>query len=266
MLDQVVLMTSTPRTLTITDADPDDVLIVKSISGLIAPKLSLFTGSYAGNGGYYQGRRVEQRNPVFNFKLNPDYAGDISVSAIRRELYRMFYVENLQVILKTDDMPDLYFVGNTEDIQSDMWEKNQTAQVSMLAVDPFLKTVTATSWTGSTNSFNVEYDGDVETGLVLTVAVKVNTKLHLMINGVVMELQHPTGAFVIGDVVTIDTNEGSRSLKLNGVDRMEMLVTDVWPVLKFGSNAVSVYGDTIFSPGANSLITSYAYRARWWGI
>lgn len=58
MLNQVILQSSSPMTLDIDNADPEEILILKSISGLTPADVNLFTGEYARNGGYYQGRRV----------------------------------------------------------------------------------------------------------------------------------------------------------------------------------------------------------------
>lgn len=143
MLDQVVLQTANPMTLNITAADPNEILVIKSISGLTSTKVGLFTGDFSTEGSYYQGRRPEKLTPVITFKINPNYADDISVSDVRQLLYRMFYEpqpgsDGVKVILKDDKLPDLYFVGYVEDINTDQFTKSQTAQVSLVAMDSYL--------------------------------------------------------------------------------------------------------------------------------
>lgn len=282
MLEHAVLNTyQGPVTFDILDVDPNEILVVKSISGLDAPKITLFTGDYAGNGGYYQGRRFDQRNPVFTFKINPQYSygdplvGDLSVSQVRRMLYNWFLnptpgMNQLRVTLETDQLPDLYFDGSVESIDTDLWEREQTAMVSMLALDPFLKSVAADTWSGSVNSINVPYVGDVATGIEATFTMGPNTYLNFRMSGTdrptqLMTLHHPTSEFNPGDQVYINTIEGQRAIKLNGVDKMSMLDTDVWPELEQGNNFLEVWGD---SPSftLNSKLNAYSFRCSWWGI
>lgn len=277
MLDQVVLQTVVAKTFDITAVDPNEILIVKSISGLSAPKVTLFTGSYAGDGGYYQGRRVEQRNPVFTFKINPDYENDIEVTEIRRMLYRWFLNtgplagDGLKVTLKDSKLPDIYFIGNTEDINTDMWTKEQTAQVSMLAVDPFLRSEELYHWNGAgSNSLAFEYEGDAPTGLDIQVRVAVATpQVHLRLTqGAIVQnltLVNPSGNFAAGSVVYVNTSVLSRSIMYGGADVMTMLAYGSdWLSLEEGFYVLESYGTAYLDNKA--LLQQVEYRGAWWGV
>lgn len=270
MLNQVILQAATPKTLDIDAVDPDEVIIIKSISGLLPSDLTLFTGDYARDGGYYQGRRVGKRNPVFNLKLNPDWANNVSMTAIRQELYRLFYqptpgVDGLMVVLKDDDLPDLYFVAYPETWTGDLFSQDTSAQISMICVDPYLLSVDPVSDSDATGwlSLPLEYEGSAETGLSLTIAVKATTsKVTVDLNGLKMTLN---GSFVNGDTITINTSAGSRSIKKNGVDIMVALEGgSTWLTLDRPSNLIKVYGSAV-SDGKAAL-TAYIYRGAWWGI
>jgi hypothetical protein len=261
MLQQVVLQTTVPMTLDIDAVDPDELIVIKSISGLDPADVTLFTGDFARDGGYYQGRRSGRRNPVFNLKLNPDYANDIEVSDIREMLYTMFFEptpgqDGLQVVLKDDRKPDRYFIGFTEKLPSDIFSRDTTAQVSMLCVDPFLKSVEEVSVDDAgLVSFNIDYEGSARTGLELTMTANGADVITIDINGVEMELN---ASFNASDVIYLNTVIGSRAIRQNGSDIMASLVSGPqWLQLEKGSNAVVVSG---------AAVTNYTYRAAWWGI
>jgi hypothetical protein len=270
MLQQVVLETANPMTLEIGNADPDDILILTSISGLDPADVTLFTGEFAGKGGYYQGRRVGGRNPVFNFKINPDYANDIDPSDIRDILYRQFLEplangDGVQVRLVDDRRPDRYFIAYTEKFPAEIFTKSPSAQISTLCVDPFLKSVDETSATtsGGWLTVPITYDGSADTGIELTIKVVASTSTVIVENnGVMMTLE---GAFVADDIITINTNLGSRAIKLNDVDVMAALTADsLWIQLTQAANLLKVYGVTP-SDGL-AVATAYSYRSEWWGV
>jgi len=283
MLDQVLLQATaaaTPTTLNITAADPAETLILKSISDLSAPKITLFTGTYAGNGGYYQGRRIEQRNPVFNFKLNPDYAGDVEVSEVRRKLYRTFLNrtdqvgDGLMVVLKDSKLPDLYFICNTEDINTDMWTREQTAQVSTLALDPFLRSVLPYHWddTPGEMQHTFEYVGDAPTGLYVQLnVVNLTTQIHIRLQkGVeqqMITLVHPTGAFAAGSTVFVNTTELHRQVQYNGQDVMVMMSYDSdWLTLDYSEDPYTLEAWGTSYLDGKVLLSLMEYRGTWWGI
>lgn len=271
MLQQVVLQTVPPTTLNIDAVDPDEIIIVTSISGLDPADPMLFMGELSRDGGYYQGRRGGQRNPVFNLKLNPDYVGDISVSDIREMLYSWFFEpsptsDGLQVVLKDDRKPDRYFVGYTEKLPSDIFTDKPTAQVSMLCTDPYLKSLVPVTgndplgWTSRT----LAYQGSKKNGLQMDLLVKTATsQLVVDIDGAQMVL---TRAFAVNDVISINTVIGSRFIRQNGSDIMASLSsTSKWLQLgKGNANLAKIYG-TAENDG-KVVMTTYSYTEAWWGI
>lgn len=270
MLQQVVLETASPMTLEIGNADPDEILILTSISGLSPADVVLFTGEFAGNGGYYQGRRVAGRNPVFNFKINPDYVNDIDASDVRDILYRQFLdpqadSDGVQVRLVDDRRPDRYLICYTEKFPSDIFSKDTKAQISTLCVDGLLKSVDVTSAanTGGWLTVPITYDGSADTGIQLSVkVVSATSTVIIENNGRLMTLE---GTFVADDVIEINTVIGSRSIKLNGDDIMAALTADsTWLYLTQAANLFKVYG--VVAGDGLAVATEYTYRSEWWGI
>lgn len=264
MLTQVVLQTLNPMTLNIESADPDEILIVKSISGLTSQGNTLYTGDFAQGGSYYQGRRTNKLNPVMTFKLNPNYTDDIDVSDIRDMLYRMFYEpqpdsDGVQVLLKDDRRPDRYFIGYSEDINTDMWSKTQEAAVSMVCMDTHLQSAVPVEFSdpGGLISTPIDYEGSADVGFEIDLKVTAaETDITVSNNGADMILK---GSFATNDVITINTALGNRYIRVNDVDALVILQADSkWLQLTQADNTLSVSGDAV--------ITGYSYRAAWWGL
>lgn len=270
MLETVVVESANPLTLHITDVDPSEMLVVKNISGLTSAKVGLFTGDYAGEGSYYQGRRGERLTPVITLKMNPDYANDVEVSDIREILYRTFYEpqpgsDGVKVVLKDDRRPDRYFIGYTEDINTDHFSKSRDAQISMVCMDPYLSSYNETTASDAQGwgSLPLTYDGSTRTGLAMTLRVNTDTNIITVdINGKKMVL---LGSFIAGQTVTINTKKGKRAIQINGTDIMAALTPEsVWLQLDRPENTFKIYGAD--DSDGRVVMTSYSFRSAWWGI
>jgi hypothetical protein len=270
MLTQVVLQTSNPMTFNIEEADPDEILVIKSISGLTPADVTLFTGDFARNGGYYQGRRTGKRNPVIVFKMNPDYEQDIEVSDIREMLYQQFYEpqafsDGVQVLLRDDRKPDRYFVGYTEKYAGEIFDKSTEAQISLVCVDPFILSTEETTGSDAAGwtTLPLTYDGSADAGLDMTFLVKTATNsMTVDLNGQKMVLNK---AFAVNDVIEINTVEGSRAIRQNGTDVMVALASGSdWIQLTEKDNIFKIYGTA--EGDGKVVMTSYTFRSAWWGI
>lgn len=274
MLTEVILVSTNPMTLNIEDVDPDDLIVVKSISGLSPADVDLFTGDFAEDGGYYQGRRVVKRNPVFTFKLNPDYANDIEVSDIREMLYAQFYEpgspedgegDGLKVVLKDDRKPDRYFVCYTEKTEFDLFSKSTDIQISTVCPSPYLLSVNPTAQVNPSGwiELPLDYDGSAYTGCQLELrVVTATTTINVSIGAKTMALQ---GSFAVGDVVSIGTIPGSRYIRKNGNDILgSLLPGSQWLTVDKNQDKVRVAGST-WGDG-KVVLTSYTCQSRWWGI
>lgn len=270
MLETVNVESVNPLTFHISDVDPSETLICKSVSGLTSAKVGLFTGDYAGEGSYYQGRRAEKLTPVITLKLNPDYEQDIEVSDLREMLYRSFYepqpdLDGVLVSLEDDRRPKRYFVGYTEDINTDMWAEKQEVQISMLSMDGYLFSYDQTSANDAIGwaTLPVAYDGSARCGFLATLTVKsAATAVTLELNGHKMVL---TRAFAVNDVITIDTRKGSRAIKVNGTDIMAALSpTSTWLQLDRPNNTFKAYG--LVEGDGKAVLSAYIFRSAWWGV
>lgn len=271
MLEQVILQSSTPMTLDIANADPNELLILESISGLTPGDVTLFTGDFAGAGSYYQGRRDNKRNPIFKLKLNPDYVGDVSVSDIREGLYRVFYepqslTDGLQVTLKDDRKPDRYFICYAEKWDGEVFEKSPKAGISTICTDPYLRSVDETTdsdagWV----STSFDYDGSADTGIEVHIKVtSLTPTVRFSVNGQFMVLSKGSN-FAVNDAIVINTSDGSRKVTVNGTDRMAYL-TGASEWLQLTTEATTITADGGVVADGKAVITEYTFRSAWRGV
>lgn len=270
MLETVVVQSANPLTLHVEGATPNEMFTVKNISGLTSAKVGLFTGDYAGEGSYYQGRRGEKLTPVITLKLNPDYANNVEVSDLRETLYRTFYEpqpgsDGVKVLLQDDRKPDRYFVGYTEDVNTDQFSQSRDVAISMVCMEAYLFSDAITSGADAVGwaSLPVAYNGSAKSGIEAT--LKVNTATSVLtfdINGNKMILNR---AFAVGNIVTINTRKGERYIRVGGVDIMASLdPTSKWVQLDRPANTVKAYGGA--SGDGKVVMTAYNFREMWWGI
>lgn len=270
MLETAIVESVNPLTLHITDVDPNSMLVLKSISGLTSAKVGLFTGDFASEGSYYQGRRGEKLTPVITLKMNPDYANDVEISDIRELLYRTFYEpqpgsDGVRVTLIDDRKPDRYFIGYTEDIDTDQFSRDTSVQIAMMCMESYLYSTIATSVTDAAGWLTtpIAYDGSAKCGLEMT--FKINTATSVLtvdLNGYKMVLNR---AFTVGQIVKINTRKGERAITVGGVDIMAALSpTSPWIQLDRPANTIKAYGSV--EGDGKVVLTNYNFRSQWWGI
>lgn len=270
MLETVVVESANPLTLHISDVDPSEMFVVKNISGLTSAKVGLYTGDYASEGSYYQGRRGEKLTPVITLKMNPDYANDIEVSDLRETLYRTFYEpqpgsDGVKIVLQDDRKPDRYFVGYTEDINTDQFSQSRDVQISMVCMDAYLFSDASTSASDAVgwSSLPVAYDGSARCGIEASFKINTATSVFTFdINGNKMILNR---AFTVGQIININTRKGERYVRLGATDIMASLdPTSVFVQLDRPANTIKAYGSA--DGDGKAVMTAYNFRSQWWGI
>lgn len=266
---------ATPREFTIGGVDPDDTIILKSISGLTPSDATLFTGDYAGNGGYYQGRRFGGRNVVFNFKLNPDYSvGGRSVSSLRQELYSMFieptyYQDYLQVFLYDDEEDPRTVNVYYDKYQGDIFSQDTSVQISTQCVDPYIigQFIQYFAPSGGVLSVPVQHNGTAPTGLQVNVVANVTTtQFSVDFWGKKMTY---VGDVQAGDIFTIITEDGNQAITRyrapNIVSVLGGLTADSqWLTVNKGLGTLRAYGPAVGD--GKMAITGYHFTEKWLGV
>lgn len=260
--------------LPIAGLSPKDSLLLRMVTGLNPPDVDLFIGDYARDGGYFQGRRVGLRNVVVTIDLNPNPALGETVSGLRELIYKLFLdprvnADFIQFILREDDGRSRYVVGYVEKIESDLFSAERQVQISMLCPDPYIRDLIETVLSNPSGWITVpfSYAGTAETGFRTVIAVNSNTgTLTLENNARTMVL---TYAFLAGDVVTINTVRGARTITLTRASVTTSIAAYLSPLSRWldlhsQANTMTVYGATTsVRPAA---ITELKYTAAYWGV
>jgi tail protein len=253
-----------------------DSLLIRSISGLNPPDPNLFIGDYSRDGGIYQGRRVGNRNIVMLMDLNPNPALDETVSGLRELLYKTFMdplvdADDVKMNFYNEDDDVRYAVGYAEKFETDIFGQEATVQVSMICPDPYLRDDNETLLSHPTGWSTVPfaYAGSAETGFQVKIYIDAPTPvLTLENNGKTMVI---TRGFSAGEVVTINTIRGSRSLTVTSPPSTtpvsiaaNLAVTSPWLDLHSQANTMKVYGTAPVNLVAS--IRELRYTQSYWGI
>lgn len=213
---------------------------VVNVDGLNPPKAELFTNAVAGmDGSKFKDSRLQVRNLVLTIKIN----GDAEQNRIH--LYEYFRTGVWCKIYYSNGTRSVFIEGYCETIECPLFTINQQMQISIVCPDPYFKSL-LTIYADISKQFpNFEFPFDIEeegiefslldmdretvvtnggeisSGLIITLTAvngnvaypiiyNVNTGEHLLINLVMQE----------GDVVVINTNKGSKSVKKisNGIE------------------------------------------------
>lgn len=263
-------------TLDLDGVDPNSPVVVQSVSGLNPSDVTVFKGDFSRDGGYYQGRRSAGRNLVLNLKLNPDWANDVMVSDIREDLYSNFLepasdTEGVMLVFKDSSKPDRYAIGYVETFPADLFTKETTAQISLICVDPFIKSydITTASDAVGWSQTTVAYDGSKKTGGLFELEVKTAVSaahLYLGADPNPQRIRLENANFLVGDIISINTTPGSRWIRQNGSDVMTLLspLQDDWLQFNKGDNLVRACG-LVLGDG-KVVLKEWTFRSAWWGI
>lgn len=260
----------------ILDATTKDSLLIRKITGLNPPDPNLFIGDYSRDGGIYQGRRVGNRNVVMTMDLNPNPALGETVSGLRETLYKTFMdplVEADYVKMNFYDELDesRYAVGYAEKFETDIFSDDTGVMVSMICPDPYLRADAETVLTNPNGWSTVpfSYVGSAETGFMVSIYIDTATSaLTLENNGRTMVIER---GFSVGEVVTLNTIRGSRSLTVTSPPSStpNSIVSNLsplspWLELHSQANTMKVYGATPTDLFAS--IRELRYTSSYWGI
>lgn len=260
--------------LPILGVTPKDSLLVRKVTGLSPPDINLFIGDYSRDGGLYQGRRVGNRNVVMTLDLNPNPALGESVSGLRGLLYKTFVdplvdADYIQLILHDDEIQDRYLVGYTEKFETELFDVETMAQISMICPDPYIRDTIETTMTHPTGWVTVPftYNGTAEAGFKAQLNVTTDSStVTLSNNGRTMVL---TYAFLVGDVIDFNTNRGERDVTLTRGGITYPLIAALsplsrWLELHSQTNEMRVYGAT--TDDLSAVVKTLTYTATYWGV
>lgn len=274
MLTKIDIVSENAFFIPILGVTPKDSLLLFKVTGLNAADINLFIGEYARDGGTYQGRRVQPRNVVMTIELNPNHGLGETVDGLREMLYKAFLDpqandDYLKILLHDDRGRERYLVGYVEKFEVDIFSSDTMCQISMICPDPFIRDNEATVLTSSSGWVTVPftYAGTAETGFETEIHLTATTPtLTLSNNNKTMVL---TNSFLSGDIVTVNTNRGSRSITLNRGGVITSLLgklssTSPWLELHAQTNTMKVYG--ALPDNVIASVKRLEYTTAYWGV
>jgi hypothetical protein len=260
MLTKVEIRTVAGTMLSLPLEDTSNGIVVQDIDGLDPVKATLVSSSFAQmDGEQYHSSRREPRNITMELGLEPDYVLE-SVRDIRNRLYGFLMPKsriNLRFYMEDELIVDID--GRVESFESQLFSKDPKVDISVMCFQPDFVVLDAVTLVGDTVADEtdtlIEYDGTVETGIVLTLNVDRTltefTIYHKPPDDQVRQLDF-AASLELGDVVTISTIVGDKFASLLRGTTTSSILYGVspqsnWIQLEHGDNDIRVYalGDPI---------------------
>lgn len=270
MLSMVEVLNDRGEQLSLGLSDTSDGIILKNIDGLGPVKATLVSSSFARlDGEQYHSARREPRDLKFLFGMEPMYGG-LTVSAIRRRLYKFFMTKrSVTLTFITDDGLTVYISGRVESNDPPMFAKEPEMEVVIRCFEPDLIDPTPVILAGNTTSGTTEtpfeYDGSVDTGVIFKLNLNRDlsefTFYHRPPDGSLLSMDF-AAPLLNGDVLTISTIPGSKGASvLRGGTTIPILygVSPYanWMAFQEGENNIRVYAEGAAIPYTVQYINRY---------
>lgn len=200
------------------------------------------------DGSVLNSMSVESRNIVLTvYPLAP-------VENNRINLYKWFTPKSKIQLRYINGQRDMVIDGYVESFEGTFFEQAEVFSISILCPSPYFESRTAKTITG--NNFEpiaLTNSGDTECGMLLQMTITGTVyDMEISIGSKTFAIDHE---FTSGDVLTLCTVRGRKSIEINGVNAINT-VTDSseWVQIPVGSSALSV---TLSGGGMVDIAGSY---------
>ena len=259
------LKVENPRgeTLTLTNNKNYDVI---KIEGLTPPATALnFTSLVNLDGSQYNSGRLDNRNIVITIVFH----GNIEKNRIN--LYKYFPIKKQVRLYFKNDSRDVYIDGYIESFEADLFELGQKAQISVICPSPYFRSTDTTiiKFANLVNLFEFPFsidkdgipfseliisdttynnEGDIDIGMIITLQATQNVFNPIIYNKTTGEQFGLNHTLREGDIITIDTIAGEKSVRLNRKGVITNIINSVqqgskWLQLVSGINELSYQCD-----------------------
>lgn len=261
--------------------------MTSKIEGLNPPVGTISTSSYAGMGGSYLNNAfIEKRNMVIHFEMR-----GVEIEKKRHQLYKVVKPSRyVKIYYKTAGI-DVFAEGYVESCEVNNFETLTSGQISILCPDIYwYSTVSQMAYysqiTGgfsfpfptesnpqpftlgrynTQNIMEIINDGD-ETGFILEIEAIADTRSPTLYNADTDEYLQITGEILAGDIITITTKTGNKTVTLDrgGVKTniINRLVSgSTWLSLREGKNRFYLRGT-----GLNNLKVEIIHTNAYLGV
>jgi hypothetical protein len=252
MLTAVEVTNSSGATLRLPVADSSNGYTVRDIEGLDPVDATLTTSTLAQeDGAQAQNAQLTTRNITMKIGLEPNWATD-TVQSLRATLYNyLLPAAIIELAFYLDGTLFSTISGQVESFANTMFSADPEVDISIICYNPSFVSpnprVLGLETTSDTDGMTVNYTGTKETGIIFALSIDRDDLTEFVISnsqpdGTYQQMT-VSGDFSSGDVVTINTIQGSKAVTLTragltaslmyGVDRTQLN----WISFKKGNNA-----------------------------
>jgi len=236
---------------------------VTSVSGLDPASATVNISENAlFDGATFNSSKVNSRNIVINFAINtPAEDGRIA-------LYKTVKPKRPLRVYVSGTRRKAYIDGYVESLSVDIFGQKEVAQISILCPNPFFSDINSPFTAVGDIELTAINTGDVETGMLITLTAEYGSiSSPTVTNTLTGEYITVTQSMSLGDVVTIDTTAGQRSVTLthngtttNIINKLDP--TSTWLQLEIGEN---MFEQTAAMHGEN-VVTTITYKVLYQGV
>jgi hypothetical protein len=243
-------------------AKPQDVYICKGVDGLGPPEIDLSIADTLNAGGFYQGRRPQNKQIVALIGLNPNYSAGQVPSDLRSSLYGMLSPadgDSINVQLVDDEDIVAGILGYVSKMEIVPFSETPEVQITVNCTKPYFSALDELFLTPESKALpSIENVGTAPAGfhmeLQFTADLPGWTLTHT--SGRKMEFDY---AFLTGDLLTIDTRPGFRGIWVTRVGVTSNIIysltaDSIWFLLHGGVNSFASsssafdWGDVFYLP------------------
>lgn len=265
--------------LPIIGAKLDDPYICKAIDGLGPSEVDVHVSNLAQQGGFFQGRRPNNREIVIRIGLNPNYILGESPAALRQALYGLLTTDasrgDIDIQLLDGNTVVAVTSGWVKKFETVLFSKEPEVQITFTTVEPYLSAPAELTLSPiDDTNFVINNLGSAPAGIKMNITLSAAMDYIQFTHdgyefsvGKIEDTANPGEymwpGFLAGDVVDINTILGQRavsytrsSVVTNAID----LVEGKWLELHGGLNTIVVF------PTANLVINNVKYTPKYWGV
>lgn len=254
MLTQVDVTNDRSDTLQLSLLDSSNGYVVKDIEGLDPVKATLTSSSMAQlDGAQPQNARRDIRNVTMKLGLEPDYIVS-TVDSLRSGLYDYLMPKgNVGLGFYKNGILYATASGQVESFQNSMFSADPEVDISIICYDPDFSApapITASLHTTKlTDTTAITYQGSSDAGVIFALNVDRTATSFTLYNTTpdgTLQIMPFAGTFAAGDVVTVNTIPGQKSVTLTraGITTSVLFYLDPvssWIFLKRGVNQFRAY-------------------------
>ena len=191
----------------------DNNYAITGVEGLTPVAANINTSTAGINDGVvYNSARLGYRNIILTIRITQDAEKN------RIKLYNYFQTKQLCTLYFSNDTRDVCISGYVETFECDLFSVSETAQISIICPNPYFKSVAEIVNTGSAtaenNSVIIPNNGDVSVGMDIVINFTGAVTNPVIRNTATGEYFRLNRDFVSDDVVTVNTRNGEKSVKL----------------------------------------------------